>query len=106
FGAVEGLEPDAGVVTDPRWQPAIRSAPLGPDFRAEEPYDLILLLDVLEHIADDVAALAAARRALRPGGHLLVTVPALPWLWSRHDEANHHHRRYLPRGLRRSLRQA
>jgi SAM-dependent methyltransferase len=106
FGAVEGLEPDAGVLTDPRWRPRIRVAPLGPDLRVEEPYDLILLLDVLEHIADDVAALAAARRALRPGGHVLVTVPALPWLWSRHDEANQHHRRYGPRSLRRALRQA
>lgn len=105
-GTVEGLEPDLGVLTDPRWRPSIRNEPLGPDFRAEEPYDLILMLDVLEHIADDGAALSAARRALRTGGHLLVTVPALPWLWSRHDEVNQHHRRYGPRGLRRTLRHA
>ena len=106
FGAVEGLEPDASLVRDPRWRPAIRHESMGPEFRAARPYDLVLMLDVLEHIADDLGALAAARRALAPGGHLLMTVPALPWLWSRHDEANEHHRRYLPRGLGRLLARA
>jgi len=99
FGEVDGLEPDASLVADPRWLPRIKNQPMDPGFRADRPYDLVLMLDVLEHIADDLGALVAARGALRPGGHLLLTVPALPWLWSRHDEANAHHRRYTPRGL-------
>jgi SAM-dependent methyltransferase len=103
FGRVEGLEPDASLIHDPRWRGRIQLGELGPGFRASDPYDLVLMLDVLEHIADDLGALAAARAALRPGGHLLLTVPALPWLWSRHDEANAHHRRYDPRGLRSLL---
>lgn len=99
FGEVDGLEPDAALLGPSRWRERVRVGALGPDFRPERPYDLVLMLDVLEHIADDRAALAAAFEATRPGGSLLVTVPALPWLWSRHDEANAHHRRYRRRGL-------
>ncbi len=57
-------------------------------------YDLIALLDVLEHVVDDKSALAAIFTRLKPGGALLVTVPANPWMWSAHDVAHHHHRRY------------
>lgn len=106
FGRVEGLEPDASLLGDPRWRDRIRVGTLGPGFRPDEPYDLILLLDVLEHIEDDGEALRSARSALRPGGRLLLTVPALPWLWSRHDVANEHRRRYLPRTLRSALMDA
>ena len=62
-------------------------------------FDLIVLLDVLEHLADDGAALTALAQRLTPGGRLLITVPAFPWLWSAHDEAHHHHRRYTRHGL-------
>lgn len=57
-------------------------------------FDLVCLLDVLEHIEDDCGALARAARLLKPSGRLLVTVPAYAWLWSAHDEAHHHRRRY------------
>lgn len=57
-------------------------------------FDLVCMLDVLEHIKDDGAALARAGHLLKPSGCLLVTVPAYAWLWSAHDEAHHHHRRY------------
>lgn len=99
-GRVEGLEPDASLVDDPRWRSQIRVGGLGPGCRFEANYDLVLMLDVLEHIQDDRAALASAVGAIGSGGHLLVTVPALPWLWSRHDEANAHFRRYRPGPLR------
>lgn len=56
--------------------------------------DMLLALDVLEHLEDDGAGLAEAARALRSGGRLLVTVPAVPALWGPHDELNHHRRRY------------
>lgn len=62
-------------------------------------FDLTMSLDVIEHLADDVAALTELRRVTAPGGALLVTVPAYQWLWSGHDEINHHHRRYSRRAL-------
>jgi SAM-dependent methyltransferase len=106
FGQVDGIEPDIAVIQDPRWRAQIRIAALGPDFSSPEEYNLVLLLDVLEHIDDDLTALRAARSVLRSDGHLLLTVPALPWLWSRHDEANEHYRRYSKVGLRRVLNEA
>ena len=60
----------------------------------DERFDLVAMLDVLEHVADDRGALVSLRERLKPGGRLLLTVPAYPFLWSRHDEVNHHHRRY------------
>jgi SAM-dependent methyltransferase len=57
-------------------------------------FDLTVSLDVIEHLEDDVGALHELRRVTKPGGVLLVTVPAYQWLWSGHDEINHHHRRY------------
>jgi SAM-dependent methyltransferase len=106
FGEVEGLEPDARLVVNPRWRSRIQVAPIDAGFMPARPFDLVLMLDVLEHIADDRGALRGAFRALRPGGHLLLTVPALSWLWSRHDEANAHHRRYGRGALRRILVEA
>lgn len=63
-------------------------------------FQLITLLDVLEHINDDSASLRALTNLLAPGGHLLVTVPAFPFLWGPHDEIHHHKRRYRAAGLR------
>lgn len=57
-------------------------------------FDLVCMLDVLEHIEDDGAALARAKSLLKPSGLLLVTVPAYGWLWSTHDATHHHYRRY------------
>jgi len=65
--------------------------------------DVVLSLDLLEHIEDDTAACREFARVLRPGGLLLVTVPAQPWLWSEHDEALDHLRRYRARRFRRIL---
>ncbi len=73
---------------------------------ADASFDLICLFDVLEHVADDVAALAALRRKLKPAGRILLTVPALPWLWSAHDVFLHHHRRYGARSLREAAANA
>ena len=56
--------------------------------------DLVTSLDTLEHIDDDAAALAEIYRVLKPGGHGLFTVPAHPWMFSAHDRALHHVRRY------------
>jgi SAM-dependent methyltransferase len=65
----------------------------------DESYDLVLLLDVLEHVTDDRGLLEAALRVVRPGGHLLITVPAHQQLWTAHDDENMHLRRYSRRDL-------
>lgn len=63
-----------------------------PSMKAQ--YDMVMLLDVLEHIADDSAFLQAAADCLRPGGILVVAVPAHPWLFSVYDRKVGHQRRY------------
>jgi SAM-dependent methyltransferase len=69
-------------------------------------FELAASLDVVEHLEDDLAALRELRRVVAPGGALLVTVPAYQWLWSGHDEINHHHRRYTRNSLLRVAREA
>ena len=66
-------------------------------------FDLVALLDTVEHIADEAAVFDECRRVLRPGGKLLVTVPALMWLWSNNDVINAHHRRYSRAELNQKL---
>jgi SAM-dependent methyltransferase len=56
---------------------------------------LMAALDILEHMDDDMATLTEFHRVLRPGGHLLLAVPANRFLWSEHDEALRHRRRYI-----------
>jgi SAM-dependent methyltransferase len=73
---------------------------------ADDSFELIVSLDVIEHLEDDLGALREFRRAVAPGGTLLVTVPAYQWLWSGHDEINHHHRRYTRRTLQRVAERA
>ncbi len=60
---------------------------------------LALLLDVLEHLNQPEAALDEMIRIVRPGGLIVITVPALPWLWGDWDEALHHRRRYRRKDL-------
>ena len=71
-----------------------------------ESMDCVLALDVIEHIRDDVAALREAYRVLRPGGVLVLTVPAFMSLWRSHDELYGHHRRYSKAGLLSAVRAA
>jgi SAM-dependent methyltransferase len=74
--------------------------PPGMELTNAEPsgeFDLILCMDVIEHVPDDVALLSdLTARFLRPGGHLLCSVPAWPSLFSKHDVALKHYRRYTP----------
>ena len=73
---------------------------------ADGSFDLAVSLDVIEHLEDDLGALRELRRTVAPGGALLVTVPAYQWLWSGHDEINHHQRRYTRRSLQAVAEQA
>jgi SAM-dependent methyltransferase len=63
-------------------------------------WDLVFLLDVIEHLPDHVGAVRQVARALRPGGILLITAPALRFFWSTNDELVRHERRYAKRDLR------
>lgn len=72
---------------------------------ADESFDLIVLLDVLEHIDDDIGVLSSLSAKLKPGGNLLITVPAFSFLWCNHDEAHHHKRRYRLNELVGKMRQ-
>jgi SAM-dependent methyltransferase len=102
FGTVDAIEVDAdarAVATQRLGRPVGASPLPGLEDVPEGHYDLIALLDVLEHIEDDEAALRSIAKRLRPGGRILIAVPAHPWLWSSHDVANHHFRRYTRRTL-------
>ncbi len=74
-------------------------------FQAES-FDVILGLDVLEHLDDDLGALMEFHRICKPGGLLFLTVPAFRFLWSHHDEINHHKRRYTKHQLQERLESA
>jgi SAM-dependent methyltransferase len=66
-------------------------------------FDLIALLDTVEHCDDDMAVLRECYRVCAPGGHLVITVPAFMWLWSHNDVLNDHKRRYTAKELREKL---
>lgn len=66
-------------------------------------FDFVISSDVLEHISDEGRALAEWRRVLRPGGRLLIMVPAFQFLWSEHDVVNEHFRRYTRTSLTQVL---
>jgi SAM-dependent methyltransferase len=66
-------------------------------------FDLVTALDVIEHLDDDAVALREMRRVLRPGGQVLVTVPAHRFMWGDQDEVNMHKRRYVAREIRDRL---
>jgi SAM-dependent methyltransferase len=69
-------------------------------------FDGVFLLDVLEHLDDDLGALRRVREVLSPGGVVIITVPAFMFLWSRHDEINEHRRRYARGELANLLQRA
>ena len=69
-------------------------------------FDLVLALDVLEHLQEDVDAMKKARLMLKAGGYFLVNVPAHKYLWSEHDEALHHKRRYHMLEITKKLKDA
>jgi SAM-dependent methyltransferase len=66
----------------------------------DDSFDLVVALDVLEHLDDDAAGARELHRVLRPGGALVIFVPALPLLWGLQDDVSHHRRRYQRSQLR------
>jgi SAM-dependent methyltransferase len=103
-GTVTGIELSGTSVSLARERAAgevVEGSVLEMPFQADA-FDLAASLDVIEHLEDDLQALRELRRVVAPGGSLLVTVPAYQWLWSGHDEINHHHRRYTRRSLQQT----
>jgi ubiquinone/menaquinone biosynthesis C-methylase UbiE len=76
------------------------------DFHTDEEFDCVVATDVLEHIEDDKAAWDKLVRLVKPGGMLLITVPAGQWLFGFHDEALGHYRRYSHQQLARLIAQS
>ncbi len=106
FGTVDGseLDPASRALANQRFGGAIGDARL-PELEgiADASYNMVAILDVLEHVEDDVAALKGIARRLKPGGRILITVPQYPWMWTGHDVANHHFRRYTKRSLQTAI---
>ena len=71
-----------------------------------ESFDIVTALDVIEHLDDDVAGLREIRRVLRPGGYVLVFVPAFMFLWGVQDDVSNHRRRYTMTGLLAAMKNA
>jgi SAM-dependent methyltransferase len=89
---------DTGYAED--WSESHFAKPI--TFRRASPIgeaDLVLLIDVLEHVDDDVALLRELAASAKPGTRFIVSVPAFSWLWSQHDEFLEHRRRYTLSGI-------
>ncbi len=102
YGEVCGIEldPDAAQIARSRGRGEVLTGRLEQLPWQAHAFDLITCLDVIEHTPDDRLTLRELRRVCKPGGWLLVTVPAYQALWSLHDQANHHFRRYSRGTLR------
>lgn len=90
--SVCGVDPGLTASVHYRWMRSGDS--VGPDARKGTPRDVLLAMDVLEHIQDDTDALSQWLTYVKRGGHVLITVPAFRWLWSYHDERLGHVRRH------------
>jgi SAM-dependent methyltransferase len=101
IGDVEGIESEPALVrADNPHRSRIHVCVLDEHFRPPAAYDLVLLLDVLEHIKNAAPVLQRALEVLAPGGRVVITVPAFQALWTTHDDLNHHFVRYTRRSFR------
>jgi SAM-dependent methyltransferase len=108
YGRVSGIDlsPEAVAAARHRGHDDVHVAAVEALPFPDATFDVVTCLDVVEHTPDDRASLAELRRVTRPGGLLVVTVPAYQALWSWHDEFNLHFRRYDGASLRAATRAA
>jgi SAM-dependent methyltransferase len=108
FGKVTVIEPEKEAIKAAKdlFQLDIREGKLPYDLPVDGLFDVVTLLDVLEHIDDDKRAIRSIWEFLEPGGMFLCTVPAFQWLWSGIDVALHHKRRYHYKKLYNLLQEA
>jgi SAM-dependent methyltransferase len=104
FGTVNAIEPYADAVSYLQAKLKVKTY-LGTfeSFNETQRYDLITCFDVLEHIEDDKKALSKMAALVNDKGFLVLTVPAYKFLWNRHDEINHHYRRYSKKELLKKI---
>lgn len=103
YGRVIGLDWGAAAARYSRRRtalPVLRGDVQALPFQSDS-VDLVTAFDLIEHIDDDQACVREMARVVRPGGFVLVTVPAFPWMWGRQDVINHHKRRYRAKELAR-----
>jgi SAM-dependent methyltransferase len=105
FGTVTSVEPDSECCIflreELKMEVTEASATALPF--ANNTFDVVCVFDVLEHIMNDQQAVCELHRVNKESGWLMLTVPAYPWLWSMHDEINHHCRRYTWREIKKLL---
>lgn len=107
FGDVEGIESDrASAERAGPWQSRIVIGELDASYAPAAPFDLILMLDVLEHSREPERVLRRAGELLTARGRILITVPAFNWLWTAHDDMNHHVTRYSAASMGRTIQGA
>lgn len=100
-----GIEIDANtILPNNPLRDRIYDKPLGDNLYDGMQFNLITSLDVIEHIEDDRSAVDHMMTMLKPGGWLVLTVPAMPVLWTKHDEMNMHYRRYTRASLTKLLK--
>ena len=108
FGDSEGVDVSAEALSFCE-QRGLRQVKLGAAEElpyADQSFELVTALDVVEHLDDDVAGLKEMRRVLRPGGRALLFVPAFMFLWGVQDDISNHRRRYTKEGLRSAVEHA
>lgn len=106
FGHVEGIESDPiAVEQSGRWRHRIHLGDLE-TFAAEAPFDVVLALDVVEHVRNPDTMLRGVAKLLAPNGRMVITTPAFDWLWTSHDRLNHHVKRYTAAEIRALVRRA
>jgi SAM-dependent methyltransferase len=106
FGQVEGIESDVRAVEQSgRWRARIHVGELD-SFKPGYRFDLVLMLDVLEHVQYPDQLFRRAADLLTPNGRILATVPAFDWLWTSHDDLNHHRNRYTAIQIRNLITDA
>lgn len=108
YGEVDGVEMSAEAVglCGRRGQTRVTQATGHELPFPDASFDLVTALDVIEHIEDDRSAVEEMVRVLRPGGYLLLAVPAFRFLWGPQDDISHHFRRYRARELERRATEA